>query len=295
MNTLLTYEQQQKLVLQGLANYSVNKNLDTFKYARKVMFDYLWDTDAKLQECRGHTYDNTTGELVVAAPRKSFNYLENGHWKDMPLDEPVVAYIKYNGFMACVSKHNNEVIVSTTGSTKSDFVRMASEMVDVSNFVWSPMDKNHTYLYEIIHPNDLHIVKEEYRAKLLGRRSKITGVFEPSGQAYEGTLKGILAIAEVNQGEGFMVYRKNDVERLNPCKVKTPYYVGKKALMRMNKKNVASMYINPKLIEDKLPRYWKFAVQCITRVYLVEEWMDKTDQQRRGYLENLDEYGTRSL
>ena len=81
-----SYETMQRLVAAKLATVSTNGHLDTFKYARRVMFDYLWDTDPALLECRGITYDNRTGALVVAAPRKSFNYLENGWWKDVPLE-----------------------------------------------------------------------------------------------------------------------------------------------------------------------------------------------------------------
>ena len=34
-----TYEEMQELVKQGLAKVSTNGNLDTFKYAKKVMVD----------------------------------------------------------------------------------------------------------------------------------------------------------------------------------------------------------------------------------------------------------------
>ena len=40
--TLLTLQQQQELVKKGLAVAKTNNNLITFKYHRKVMYDYLW-------------------------------------------------------------------------------------------------------------------------------------------------------------------------------------------------------------------------------------------------------------
>lgn len=118
---LNTYEQMLDLVNQKLATVSVNGNLSTFKYAKRVMFDYLWDTTPLLMDCRGHTYDNTTGEVVVAAPTKSFNYLENNWGRELQSDTKVQIAKKYNGFLACVSKHEGEIVVSTTGSTKSEF------------------------------------------------------------------------------------------------------------------------------------------------------------------------------
>lgn len=286
-----TYEDMLDLQAKGLATVSQNGDLVTFKYARKVMHDYLWKTDSKLLECRGHTYDVKTGELVVAAPRKSFNYLEDGWWKDKPLDTPVVAYKKYNGFMACVSEHNGVVFASTTGSTKSDFVIMAYEMFEQMPGEFGGCGGSNTDLYEIVHPNDPHIVDEPTGAHYLGSRCKQTGVFTPYGKpedTYLGTLKGILAIAEVNTGEGFMVYDlHNDPNRLAPAKIKTPYYVGKKKLMRLSKKNSEFMYNSPMIFADSLPLMWQDVPQKILAAFTKEEWLEANEMQRRLFLEDL--------
>ena len=86
---MLTMQQQEALVSQGLAKKKINEELGlvTYKYAKKVMYDYLWDKHPELLMCRGHVYDVNTGKLVIAAPKKSFNYLENGTWKDKPLHD----------------------------------------------------------------------------------------------------------------------------------------------------------------------------------------------------------------
>ena len=286
-----TYEDMLDLQAKGLATVSQNGDLVTFKYARKVMHDYLWKTDSKLLECRGHTYDVKTGELVVATPRKSFNYLEDGWWKDKPLDTPVIAYKKYNGFMACVSEHNGAVFASTTGSTKSDFVIMAYEMFEQMPGEFGGCGGSNTDLYEIVHPNDPHIVDEPAGAHYLGSRCKQTGVFTPYGKpedTYLGTLKGILAIAEVNTGEGFMVYDlHNDPDRLAPAKVKTPYYVGKKKLMRLSKNNSEFMYNSPMIFADSLPLMWQDVPQKILAAFTKEEWLETNEMQRRLFLESL--------
>lgn len=291
---LLTYEQQKDLVKQKLATVSSNGNLDTFKYAKRVMFDYLWDTNDGLMECRGHTYNNQTGELVVAPPRKSFNYLENGWWKDKPLDTPVIAYKKYNGFMACMSLTDDgkKVIIRTTGSTKSDFVHMAESWLDPIGCM-KYMDPDYTYLYEIVDQEDPHIVEEPLGEHYLGRRNKKTGAFEPFGvgpqDVYLGTLKGILAIAEINQGEGFMVYDlHNDPMRLAPAKIKTPYYVGKKKLMRAGKNVVESMYCDPRGYElNYLPKMYTGVAQKIVSTYGKQFWLELNDQARRKVIEAI--------
>lgn len=286
-----SYETMQRLVADKLATVSTDGYLDTFKYARRVMFDYLWDTDPALLETRGHSYDNRTGELVVAAPRKSFNYSENGWWKDKPLDTPVIAYVKRNGFMLCVSEDNGDLIYSTTGSTRSAFVRMGVDILGKTfNRIPTP-EANCTDLYEIVHPDDPHIVDEPIGAHYLGSRCKQTGVFTPYGKpedTYLGTLKGILAIAEVGTTEGWMVYDlNNDPDRLAPAKIKTPYYVGKKKLMRLSKKNSATMYADPVKFAQGLPKMWQDMPELIVESYTKESWDNFDEAFRRWFLEQL--------
>lgn len=286
-----SYETMQRLVAAKLATVSTNGQFDTFKYARRVMFDYLWDTDPALLEVRGHSYDNRTGELVVAAPRKSFNYLENGWWKDKPLDTPVIAYVKRNGFMLCVSEDNGDPIYSTTGSTKSDFVHMGVDMLGETFSRIPKPEANCTDLYEIVHPDDPHIVDEPVGAHYLGSRCKQTGVFTPYGKpedTYVGTLKGILAIATVNTGEGFIAYALDDRSRLSPVKIKTPYYVGKKKLMRLSKKNSATMYADPVKFAQGLPKMWQDVPEQIVSIYSQEFWNERmTEGIRRELMEQL--------
>lgn len=288
-----SYETMQRLVAAKLATVSTNGHLDTFKYARRVMFDYLWDTDPALLECRGQTYDNRTGELVVAAPRKSFNYLENGWWKDKPLDTPVIAYKKYNGFMLCVSDDSGDPICSTTGSTHSLFTSMGVNMLSRTFSRIPEPQTNCTDLYEIVHPDDPHIVDEPIGAHYLGSRDKTTGVFTPYGKpedTYLGTLKGILAIAEVNTNEGFIAYALDDHSRLSPVKIKTPYYIGKKKLMRLSQKNSELMYTQPDILVKQLPEIWKFSVAKIVKKFTLAQWLQIEEQDRRKLLEDLIGY-----
>lgn len=287
-----TFKDMLELQAKGLVTASQNGDLVTFKYARKVMYEYLWKTDSRLLNCRGHTYDAKTGKLLVAAPRKSFNYLEDGWWSDKPLDTPVIAYVKRNGFMLCVSAVNGAPIYSTTGSTKSDFVQMGADMLSKTFSRIPEPQTNCTDLYEIVHPDDPHIVDEPIGAHYLGSRDKTTGVFTPYGKpedTYLGTLKGILAIAEVNTGEGFIAYDLyNDPDRLAPVKIKTPYYVGKKKLMRLSKKNSEFMYNSPTKFAESLPKMWQDVPEQIVSIYSQEFWIEcMTEGIRRKLLEQM--------
>jgi len=280
-----TYAQMLELVRLGYAKVSTNGHLDTFKYAKKVMFKYLWDEIPGIFECRGHTYDNRTGQLVVAAPTKSFNYLEKDTWKDIPLDTPVTAYKKYNGFLACVSWQDGVRVISTTGSTKSDFVKMADEVLKISpQGSLHPMER-FTDFYEIIHADDPHIVDDgPPKAHYLGTRNKKDGEYIPMGRAYPTTLAGAIEMAKTDRGEGFMLYREDG----SVCKLKTPYYVGKKKLMRANKAQVDAMYADPKDYTKNLPAMWSKLPGIITAYVGKEEWLEMNDQQRRECIEQME-------
>lgn len=283
---MLTYEQQLKLVEQKLATVSINSKFSTFKYSKKVMYNYLWDEHPELRYCRGHTYDNTNGNIVTLPPVKSFNYLENDTWKDKPLDTVVYLFKKYNGFMAAASIYEGKLIVSTTGSTKSDYAKLAYERI--SPMIAAGNNENCTWLFEVCDPSDPHIVDDGDRVHYLGctlhsGAGKL--VFQPTGQLFELTLEDALEFIKSDKGEGYMMYDGADTSDF--CKLKSPYYVGKKKLMRLSKQGVESMYNHPKQLQEKLPECWKFAVDAIIGIYPKEEWMNKTDQQRRVYLENI--------
>lgn len=281
---MLTFEQQNDLVARGLAKRSDNGNLSTFKYARKVMYDYLWDQHPELLECRGHTYDNTDGTLVINAPHKTFNYGENGTWANKPLSERVTAYRKFNGFMACATIYKGELVVSTTGTTSSNYAKWAKDEISKPENI-SRVIFGLTSLFEIILPHDPHIVEEHQQgAVLLGTRCNSKGIFLPSMStiSYPDTdLSDLLLSAKTRELEGWMVYD----EKGNCCKLKTEYYVGKKKLMRMSKNKVEVMYNSVRTIENGLPNMWKFAPSLITRTLTQETWSMMSDQDRRKFLE----------
>lgn len=288
---MLTYDEQMHLVNRGLATLKNDGKYTTFKYARKAMYEYLWYQVPNLLECRGHVYSNATKELVQAAPRKSFNYLERNYWEAIPLDTPVEMYKKINGFMACATMHDGELLVSTTGTTTSDYAMWAKELIlqDLYNHDILINDE-HTCLFEVVVPQDPHIVKEFQGLHLLGSRSKEFGTFTPFGEAIRCTLEQALEIAKHDRGEGFMMYpMKADAtyDYNNCCKLKTDYYIGKKKLMRMTAKNVENMYKTPYFISGQLPDMWYDVPQLIATNINKDAWLGMSDQQRRLILENL--------
>lgn len=283
-----TYQDQLELVAKGWAKAKTEGDLTIFKYSRKVMYDYLWKQDERLLECRGHVYNNKTGELVQAAPRKSFNYLEDGWWKDVPLDTPVQMFKKFNGFMACATMHNGELLVSTTGSLTSEYQKWAKEAIKRNGH---NADQHYTDLYEIIVPQDPHIVMEKSQgAVFLGSRLKCAGDWYPSGWHLFATLKEAIDIASTDRGEGFMVYQYGKGSNLAPCKLKTTYYLGKKKLMRLSPVNTELFWLNNSA-SKALPTMWQPVAQKLKEDYTAHYWINSPEQERRVILEEYEEKG----
>ena len=282
-----SYSDQLYLVCKGLATVSTNQELSTFKYSRKVMYDYLWGTDRRLLECRGMVYNNITGELIQLPFKKSFNYLEDGNWKDVPLDTAVVMYKKYNGFMAACSLYKGDLLVSTTGSTDSSYAELAKEEIKKTQD-GRVLYYDSTYLFEIVHESNPHIIDEPLGVYPLGSRNKLTGQYSPTGTPIKCSLGEAIEITNEDRGEGFMVYL-DDGTYGTVCKMKTPYYIGKKKLMRMQPSKINMMY-NPvqfRSVENALPEMWKDVVGEITDCFTAWEWKNKSSQQRRVFLEKL--------
>jgi hypothetical protein len=288
---LLTYDEQMHLVMRGLATLKNDGKYTTFKYHRKAMYEYLWHQIPHLLECRGHVYYNSTKELVQAAPRKSFNYLERNYWKDVPLDTPVEMYKKVNGFMACATIHNDELVVSTTGTTTSDYAKWAKELLLRDYKLYDlVIEPEVTTLFEVVVPQDPHIVKEREGLHLLGMREKANGNFHPTSESIRCTLEQALEIAKHDRGEGFMMYPmlpNGEYDHNNCCKLKTPYYIGKKYLMRMTAKNIENMYKNPEVIGMLINELWYHVPQMIVGDVHKDTWLAMNDQQRRVILEDF--------
>lgn len=282
-----TYQHMQALVSQGFATVKTDGIFDTFKYSRKVMYENLWNKIPGILECRGHVYDNTTGALVQAAPTKSFNYLENGHWQDVSLATRVVMFKKYNGFMAAATIYNDQQVISSTGTTSSDFVKLAKKHIDKHCF-GGLLDKQSTVLFEILDESDPHIVDEGFASAVaLGWRYKDLGDWYPQGMTTACTLSEALQIASKDRGEGFMVYEMNKLATGEVCKIKTPYYIGKKILMRMTPKNVHALYSGNCPV--RLPEMWYTTALAVQKRFTEEQWVAMDAQTRRVYLEEIYE------
>ena len=231
--------------------------LFVLKYKKKVFYNNLWNE--YLEECRGTVIDSDFN--VIQRPfTKIYNY---GIEDRSPVIDPaaiVSAYRKVNGFMAAITWHDNDILVSTTGSIDSDFVIYVYDLIDVEKY--RKICKQYptwTFMFECVHPNDPHIIPEEVGMYLLGYREKTwesivsidqimyNHLIEQFGcfgsDSYIITMEGLLKLAKTAKHEGFVFYTNDGVS----AKIKTPYYLIKKALAR--KKDIMSL--NKQIVDEE--------------------------------------------
>ena len=277
--------QQESLVQRGLATKKVHGDFSTYKYSRKVMYDYLWEKEPLTLECRGHTYFNPTGELVLAAPRKTFNYLENGNFKDLPLDTQVDAFRKYNGFLANARMFNGELIVGTTGTLTSSFAEEARRLILKSNY---RVESQLTTQFEIISAGDPHVVDDGFVDQAVPLQCRLDGGKTiPNSVIRDNytTLSNMLKYAKSAKHEGWMLHFDYQGQR-HIMKLKTDYYVNKKKIMRATDLKVSQMF-NGNSFHKDMPVQWQDVVETIKYNFTEETWKSFTDQERRTYIEEI--------
>ncbi len=213
------------------------------KYKKTVFFDDLWNR--YLEECRGTIVDEDFN--IVQYPfTKIYNYGVEKKAPVLDANTPVTAYRKINGFMAAITWYNNDILISTTGSTDSDYVEYIREMIgeDIDHYRFvMEHNQEYTYLFECCHPSDPHIVPEDAGMYLLGCRKKEYGSKVEVGkwisgaafimrcrepEVYHCTLGELLDMTKTVKHEGFVFYTEDGIS----SKIKSPYYLTNKWVAR---------------------------------------------------------------
>lgn len=296
----ITIERMQKLVDEGLAvsKYDIERKLTTFKYHNRVFYQNRWNESEDLLECRGIVFDDEG--LIAQRPfKKIFNYGENGMGNDIPKDKEVIAVRKVNGFLAAASWHADDLLVSTTGTTTSDFAKLAESWLWKYDTMFKTFP-DYTFLFEIVDSSDPHIVHEEAGPYLLGMRHKRTGqlIGFPACEVIIGkqfdvrtpewfvvTMGQVLELNRTTRDiEGFVLY---DVETNGMLlKTKTPHYLSKKALMRMGRGKVHQMYHDPDTFRERLDEEFYSLFHHILIHYSYDDWLGMSEQDRRKAIED---------
>lgn len=270
------------------------------KYKNRVFYDNLWNE--VLQECRGTLVDKDYN--VVSRPfTKIFNHGENGTTIDR--DTWCSAFKKINGFMAAITKYNGELVVSTTGSTDSEFAIMAKEMLSKCHLMGMHSllnNKNCTLIVEVVHPNDPHIIVEEPGVYLLGMRenewhtqqnafstttkeyythfSEYLGL--KSCEAFDAIFSDICKMAKEAKHEGYVVYEYGGSDL--SLKIKSPYYLMKKFLARKNEEKLSRLIDNPEEIKKIVDEEYYPVVDYICSIK--DRYVSSNEQKRLEIIRN---------
>lgn len=242
--------------------------IEVRKYQRSVFYNNLWDKDPALVKSRGAVFIG--GNQVVYPMDKCFNFGENNTGVDLPKDTNIVAFKKLNGYMLNLTHVPNVGwIISTTGDASivgnestNDFINMGIEYIEKFEAFSYYMDLLHsqedlmgsdmlTITFEVCHPNDPHIVVEEFGLHPIcyqfnGRTSPL----EVEGEPIKTTVQGILDAVKWVKHEGFMVY---DTEGNLLFKLKSPYYLAKKWVQRGSEKRIWDQDYKERLDEEYYP------------------------------------------
>jgi len=198
-----------------------------YNYTAKTQYEHIWN-DCTLQ-CRGLIL-NAKGEPVARPFRKFFNLgeTENQH---IP-NEPFEVYEKMDGSLGILYWLNGKAYIATRGSFDSEQAQKANEILHSSYaHTLSRLDKNLTYLFEIIYPENRIVVDYGKEEKLVllaiidtktGEELPLKDVGFPVVKHYDGINNlAELKAHEQDNKEGFVVRFKSGYR----LKVKFEEYV----------------------------------------------------------------------
>lgn len=191
-------------------------DLFIYNYSPKVQYDKLWN-EITLQT-RGLILDAEMN--IIARPFRKFFNLEEHQPEDIP-KIPFDVYEKMDGSLGILYWLNDKPFIATRGSFESEQAIKATEILHQRySDTFTRLDKNSTYLFEIIYPQNRIVVDYGNIEDLflLARIDNSTGqdlpIYESTGfpivKRYDGIndLQQLKALEEENK-EGFVVRFKN--------------------------------------------------------------------------------------
>lgn len=271
------------------------------KYTKKVFYDNLWHLDARLLECRGTVVD-AEDNIIMYPFTKVFNYSENGTGLQISDDTEVIAVRKVNGYLAQAQRYFDGVDfklrVTSSGSFTGEFAEIAQTMIEEALSGANRkvlMSENFTYLFEVCHAGDPHIVDEKPGVYLIGVRDGVSNKMLSENsldniaathnflrpQWFQTVFGDVKDIIQYVRHEGFMV---RDMDGETICKFKSKHYLSKKAMMRVGKAQIEVMFDNPTGFKQRLDEEFYGCYAHIQKIGK-DAWKSLDEQGRRAIIE----------
>jgi RNA ligase len=187
------------------------QELSIYNYTNKCQIDGAWD-EVTLQ-CRGLVINTKTGEIIAKPFPKFFNLEERK--SEIPSEQPYI-FEKYDGSLGILYWIGDLPYIATRGSFESDQAIWATKWFRENIKDYSLYDRNSTYLFEIIYPENRIVVQYNFSGLvLLAVRNTETGIeqfeskdFSPilKCKQYEPMALDKLKELETENAEGFVVF-----------------------------------------------------------------------------------------
>lgn len=214
MNTVLLKEMISQNYIR--VNKHPNHDLYIYNYTQSAQFERIWN-DVTLS-CRGLILDENF--KVVARPFPKFFNLGEMENQVLP-DTTFEVYDKMDGSMGILYWIDEVPFMASRGSFASDQSDKANEMLHGKyKESWSLLDKNKTYLFEIIYPENRIVLDYGVAEELVllaiidtqtGEEFPLEEIGFPVVERYDG-IKDILTLKEMDivNKEGFIIKYSNN-------------------------------------------------------------------------------------
>lgn len=151
-----------EMVKQGYITVNSHDNGAGYKiinYSKICQAEKVWNDTT--EKCRGIIVDSQNN--IIARPFKKFYNFEEHEAtsiaKYIDSNIPFEVYEKLDGSLGILWWLGDTPFIATKGSFHSDQARHATQLLHTRyRDIWDRLDKNKTYLFEIIYPEDLHVV-----------------------------------------------------------------------------------------------------------------------------------------
>lgn len=159
--------------------------LAILNYSDQCQFDNHWNATTRV--CRGLIYNTVTGEVLARPFGKFYNYGDDSNTGDLDLDAPILgAFDKADGSLGIQYRTpDGQQAIATRGSFESEQAIHATKWLRDSGY--EVMPQNHTWLWEIVYPENRIVLDYGDRDELIyiGSTLITTGEFFPIIGDYE--------------------------------------------------------------------------------------------------------------
>lgn len=129
-----------------------NHNLWIYNYTNAAQYEKIWNETT--MTCRGLILDEN-GDVVARPFKKFFNIEEH---EQIPNSTDFKIYEKLDGSLGILYWIGDVPHIATRGSFTSDQAIKATQMLHAMPEMWKCFDRYHTYLFEIIYPENRIVV-----------------------------------------------------------------------------------------------------------------------------------------